>query len=65
MKAHDVGREFKGNHERHLAVDEFQARRDRERAAERAERARSELAGVRRELHEAEDAVGAARRYAA
>lgn len=61
MKAHDVGREFKGNHERHLAVDEFQARRDRERAAERAERARSELAGVRRELHEAEDAVGAAR----
>lgn len=61
MKAHDVGREFKGNHERHLAVDEFQARRDRERAAERAERARSELAGVRRELHEAEDAVEAAR----
>ncbi|MDM8271851.1 hypothetical protein [Thermophilibacter provencensis] len=61
MKAHDVGREFKGNHERHLAVDEFQARRDRERAAERAERARSELAEVRRELHEAEDAVGAAR----
>lgn len=61
MKAHDVGREFKGNHERHLTVDEFQARRDRERAAERAERARSELMGVRRELHEAEDAVGAAR----
>lgn len=61
MKAHDVGREFKGNHERHLAVDEFQARRDRERAAERAERARSELMDVRRELHEAEDAVGAAR----
>lgn len=61
MKAHDVGREFKGNHERHLAVDEFQARRDRERAAERAERVRSELAGVRRELHEAEDAVEAAR----
>lgn len=61
MKAHDVGREFKGNHERHLAVDEFQARRDRERAAERAERARSELAEVRRELHETEDAVGAAR----
>ena len=61
MKAHDVGREFKGNHERHLAVDEFQARRDRERAAERAERARSELAEVRSELHEAEDAVGAAR----
>lgn len=61
MKAHDVGREFKNNHERHLAVDEFQARRDRERAAERAERARSELAEVRSELHEAEDAVGAAR----
>lgn len=61
MKAHDVGREFKNNHERHLAVDEFQARRDRERAAERAERARSELMDVRRELHEAEDAVGAAR----
>lgn len=61
MKAHDVGREFKGNHERHLAVDEFQARRDRERASERAERARSELMDVRRELHEAEDAVGAAR----
>lgn len=61
MKAHDVGREFKGNHERHLAVDEFQARRDRERAAERAERARGELAEVRSELHEAEDAVGAAR----
>lgn len=61
MKAHDVGREFKGNHERHLAADEFQARRDRERAAERAERARSELMDVRRELHEAEDAVGAAR----
>ena len=59
MKAHDVGREFKNNHERHLAVDEFQARRDRERAAERAERARSELAEVRSELHEAEDAVGA------
>lgn len=61
MKAHDVGREFKGNHERHLAVDEFQARRDRERAAERAERARSELMDLRRELHEAEDAVEAAR----
>ena len=61
MRAHDVGREFKNNHERHLAVDEFQARRDRERAAERAERARSELAEVRSELHEAEDAVGAAR----
>lgn len=61
MKAHDVGREFKGNHERHLAVDEFQARRDRERAAERAERARSELAEVRSELHEAEDAAEAAR----
>lgn len=61
MKAHDVGREFKNNHERHLAADEFQARRDRERAAERAERARSELMDVRRELHEAEDAVGAAR----
>lgn len=61
MKAHDVGREFKNNHERHLAVDEFQARRDRERAAERAEKARSELAEVRSELHEAEDAVGAAR----
>ena len=61
MKAHDVGREFKNNHERHLAVDEFQARRDRERAAERAERARSELAEVRSELHEAEDAVEAAR----
>lgn len=61
MKAHDVGREFKNNHERHLAVEEFQARRDRERAAERAERARSELMDVRRELHEAEDAVEAAR----
>lgn len=61
MKAHDVGREFKGNRERHLVVDEFQARRDRERAAERAERARSELMDVRRELHEAEDAVEAAR----
>ena len=61
MKAHDVGREFKNNHERHLAVDEFQARRDRERAAERAERARSEHAEVRSELHEAEDAVEVAR----